>query len=277
MRTPHPPLTVAPAKSLPRRRPAFGHMVASEWLKLRSVRSTYWTVLATLVVSVGLSGLLALALVSSWDRLPARDRAMFDPTSYAMTGTNIGLLVLSVLGVLTMTSEYSTGTIRASLAAVPDRTRFLAAKALVLCAVAFVVGQISAFASFLLSQLFFTARDLDVPLSEPGVLRAVSGCGLYLTLVTLLAFGIGVLLRHTAAAITSIVGLMFVIPIIAAFLPGEGGLTLRRLIPSQAGSAVTVVDPNETYLAPLPGLLVFCCYLAAVLVPAYLLFLRRDA
>lgn len=271
------PLVTAPAKTLPRRRPAFRHMVASEWVKLRSVRSTYWTVLACIAVSVGLSGLLSLAVATSWDELPERDRALFDPTSYAMAGTNIGLLVLAALGVLTMTSEYATGTIRASLTAVPDRSRFLAAKALVLCAVAFTAGQVSAFASFLLGQVFFAARDLDVSLGEEGVLRAVAGCGLYLTLVTLLAFGVGILLRHTAAALTLIVGVMFVVPLIAAFLPGEWGLAVRRLIPSQAGSAVTVVAPNDTYLSPLAGLLVFCCYLAAVLVPAHLRFLRHDA
>ncbi|GAA0954445.1 ABC transporter permease subunit [Actinocorallia libanotica] len=271
------PLVTAPAKTLPRRRPAFRHMVASEWVKLRSVRSTYWTVLACIAVSVGLSGLLSLAVATSWDELPERDRALFDPTSYAMAGTNIGLLVLAALGVLTMTSEYATGTIRASLTAVPDRSRFLAAKALVLCAVAFTAGQVSAFASFLLGQVFFAARDLDVSLGEEGVLRAVAGCGLYLTLVTLLAFGVGILLRHTAAALTLIVGVMFVVPLIAAFLPGEWGLAVRRLIPSQAGSAVTVVAPNDTYLSPPAGLLVFCCYLAAVLVPAHLRFLRHDA
>lgn len=265
------------AKTLPRRRPAFRHMVRSEWVKIRTVRSTYWTILAAVAVSVGLSALLALAFTASWDRLPERDRVMFDPASYALTGTNIGLLVLSVLGVLTITSEYATGTIRASLTAVPDRTRFLAAKALVLCSVAFAVGQVSAFGSFLLSQLSFAAKGLGVSLGEPGVLRAVFGCGLYLTLVTLLAFGVGILLRHTAAAVTVIVGVMFVLPLIAAFLPGQWGLAVRRVIPSQAGSAITVLDGGDAYLPPLTGLLVFCCYLAAVLVPAYLLFLDRDA
>jgi len=246
-------------------------------VKLRSVRSTYWTVLGCLGVSVSASAALALALVANWDGLSAQDRALFDPAAHAMAGTHLGLLVLCALGVTAMTSEYSSGTIHASLAAVPDRRRFLAAKALVLCTVAFATGQVSAAASFLLGSLVLDGRGLAAPPTDPDVVRAVLGCGIYLTLVALLAFGLGVLLRRTAAALTLAVGLMFVLPLVAAFLPGEWGLSVQRLTPAQAGSAITVVEPNDTYLRPFTGLLLFCCYLAAVLVPALLRFLRRDS
>lgn len=258
-------------------RPGLRHVLTSEWTKIRTVKSTYWTAVATLVVSIGLSVLIALAFTSSYDQLKEADKAQFDPAAFGLVGTNFGVLVLAVLGVLVISSEYGTGMIRTSLTAVPNRGRFFAAKALVLTAVAFVLGQIAAFASFLLSQLVFAAKDLDASLGDPGILRAVFGAGLYLTLVPLFAFGIATILRHTAGSVTMVLGVLFVLPIIANFLPGTWGQTVQKLLPSTAGGAIMSVRPSEQLLAPWTGFGVFCLYTAILLGVAFALFRGRDA
>ncbi|GAB3672507.1 ABC transporter permease subunit [Actinocorallia lasiicapitis] len=260
-----------------RRAPGFGDAVAAEWTKICTVRSTYWTILASLLVSIGVSAALAAAITVTWDRTPAREKALFDPASAGMIGINLGVLILAVLGVLVITAEYSTGLIRTSLTAVPRRGRLLTAKALVLTVIAFAVGQLSAFTSFLVSQALFSAERIDASITDPGMFRAVFGGGVYLTLVTLLAFGVGVLLRHTAAAITVVVAVMFVLPILTVIIPGSLGDTITRFIPSNSGAAITIVHQSPTYLSPAAGLTVFSCYLLATLIPAYLLFHHRDA
>ncbi|RFU37841.1 ABC transporter permease [Actinomadura logoneensis] len=259
-------------------RPAsFADAVAAEWIKIRTVRSTFWTLLAGLVVTIGLSCLLAWVFVSAYDRLGARDRLRFDPTAYGLAGINFGMVAFGVLGVLVVTGEYATGMIRTSLTAVPRRGRLFAAKALVLGGVVLVVGEIVSFAAYFLSQLIFADRHLDAGLGEDGVLRAVIGGGLYLTLIALLALAIGTLLRHTAGAVTTVLGLLFVLPIIGSFLPGDLGRTVRKVLPAGAGGAIMNTRPSEESLSPWAGLGVFTLYTVVLLVAALLAFQRRDA
>lgn len=259
------------------RRPTFLHVLGSEWTKIYTVKSTYWTVLATLVVTIGLSVLLAAVFVGQYDKLDPLERATFDPASWGMIGINFGVLILAVLGVLVITSEYATGMIRTSLTAVPHRARFFAAKALVLVALSFAVGQLAAFISFFLSQAVFSTKDLDASIGDPGMLRAVFGAGLYLTFVPLFAYAIGAIMRHTAGSITTALGVLFVLPLITSFVPGDLGQNIRKFLPSSAGSAITIAHESKAYLSPLAGFTLFLAYTGALLLLAYSLFQQRDA
>jgi ABC-type transport system involved in multi-copper enzyme maturation permease subunit len=265
------------AQALPEGGTGFGRVLASEWTKIRTVKSTFWTLLAGVVVSVGLSVLISLAFTSSYDQLSPRDKAAFDSASYSLVGLNFGMVAFGVLGVMVITGEYTTGMIRAALTAVPRRTRYLAAKAVVLTAVVLAVGLVVAFASYFLAQLVYATRDLDGSLGDPGVLRAVIGGGIYLTMIALISLAVGTLLRHTAGAVTTVLGVLFVLPIVGSFLPGEWGDTVYKLLPSNAGGMLMNTHQAEGYLSPAAGGAVFALYTAIALGAAFVSFNRRDA
>ncbi|MEO5878159.1 MAG: ABC transporter permease subunit [Streptosporangiaceae bacterium] len=254
-----------------------GNVLSSEWTKIRTVKSTYWTVIATLVVTIGLSFLIALAFTSNFDQLTAEDKAQFDPASYGLIGVTFGQLILAVLGVMVITAEYSTGMIRTALTAVPNRARYFWGKALVLAAVAFVVAEVACFVSFFLAQMLFSAKDISASIGDPGMLRAVFGSGLYLTLTALLSYAIGALLRHTAGAISAALGILFVLPIIGSFLPGEWGDTVAKFLPSNAGGAIGSSRPADGSLEPWTGFAVYALYTAILLAVAFVSFQKRDA
>lgn len=255
----------------------FGNVIGSEWTKIVTVKSTFWTLLAGIIVTIGLSALLALAFVSSYDQMKPEDRAQFDPAAFGLVGINFGMVAFGVLGVMVITAEYTTGMIRTALTAMPRRLEYLGAKALVLGVIVLVVGEVVSFASFFLSQLIFQSKDLNAAISDEGILRAVVGGGLFLTVIALLALGIGALLRHTAGAVTTVLGLLFVLPIIGSFLPGDWGDTVAKFLPSNAGGAIMSASPGENSLDPWPGFGVFVLYTVVVLVAAFALFQRRDA
>lgn len=257
--------------------PGFGSVLVSEWTKIRTVKSTFWTLLAALVVTIGISVLLALAFTSSYDRLPRQDRVGFDPAAYSLVGIEFGMIALGVLGVLVIASEYSSGMIRTSLTAVPYRSKLLAAKLLVLFGVSLLAGMVASFGSFLLSQLVYGAKNLGTTLGHEHVLRAVIGGGLYVAVIAVFALGIGTILRHTAGSITVVVGLLFVLPIFGGFLPGDWGRTVQKLLPSSAGGAIMTTHPTSSLLDPWTGFAVFCLYAALTLTAAFLVFQRRDA
>lgn len=269
--------TMAPQAPPSTAKAGFGNALASEWTKIRTVKSTFWTLLAGVIVSVGLSVLLAWAFASSYSDMDAEDKAQFDPAAFGMVGLNFGMVAFGVLGVMVITAEYATGMIRTSLTAMPRRVEYLAAKALVLGALVLVVGLIVSFASFFLSQLIYRTEHIQGSLSDPGVLRAVIGGGLYLTVIALMALGIGVLLRHTAGAVTTVLGVLFVLPIIGQFLPGDWGDTVKKLLPSNAGGAIMSAKEADGMLSPWTGFAVFVLYTAIVLGAAFLAFQKRDA
>lgn len=269
--------TTAPPAAGKAPRASFGNVLRSEWTKILTVRSTFWTLLAAIVVTIGLSLLLAWAFTSSYDQMKPADRADFDPAAFGMVGINFGMVAFGVLGVLVITAEYATGMIRTSLTAVPRRGQYLIAKTLVLALVTLIVGQIASFASFLLSQLIFKTKDINASLGDDGMLRAVIGGGLYLAVIALLALGIGTLLRHTAGSVAVVLGLLFVLPIIGSFLPGDWGNTLAKFLPSNAGGAIMASRPTDSSLSPWTGFGVFLLYAVVVLGVALLFFQRRDA
>ncbi len=263
----------AAATSAPRL--TFGRVLDAEWTKLRTVRSTVWTLVALVVVSVGItamiSGLAAADLASG-------DAGGESPASFVTYGVMFGQVAAAVLGVLVATSEYSSGMIRTTLAAAPRRWSVVAAKALVLGTVLLVLGTVTTVASYAAGNFFLTQEGIGLSLDDPGVLRALAGGGLYLTMLGLFGFAMGLLLRHTAAAVTVVLALIFVVGNVVMLIPGTLGEWLTKLMPGNAGSEIAMVESfNPNLLEPWTGFAVFSAETAVLLIVAGVLFSRRDA
>jgi hypothetical protein len=251
--------------------------VRAEWTKLRSVRSTVWTLLAAVGLAVGFGALVGVSQMSNWDNLKPNERLLFDPTFFSLSGLWLAQLAVGVLGVLIVTSEYATGQIRATLGATPQRVTVLAAKAAAFTGVILTIGTVAAFSAFWTGQAIFASKGLDVSISEPGVLRAVFGGALYLAAVGLLGIGLGVILRRTAGAVAALVGLLVLAPLVGGFLPTSFQESVGKYFPAQAGMAVFGVVPDPRALAPWTGYGVLLAYVAVALVVGGLLLTRRDA
>ncbi len=259
-------------------RASFGGAVRSEFTKIFSVRSTYWTLLAMLVVTVGFGALASWGFASH----SAHPGPYFDPTRQSLAGLYISQLIIGVLGVLVISSEFTTGMIRTTLSTMPRRGTMVAAKAVVFTVVAFVAGLITSFASFFLGQALMSGKHIEATLSQPNVLRAVIGGALFLTACGLLAFGLGLLIRHTAGGISAVVGLLFVVTVLGQFLPSSWQNDLDKWLPALAGGQLwtTVGQPpgsTPTYFSPWAGFAVLCGWAALAVAAGVLSFVRRDA
>jgi ABC-2 type transport system permease protein len=259
----------------PAGRAGFGGALRSEFTKIRSVRSTYWTLLTLVVVTVGIGTLTCLGAVSRG----ADHGPNFDPAFRSLVGLYLGQLIIAVLGALTITSEYATGMIRTSLAVQPRRGTLFAAKAVVFAVVSLVTGLLASFASFFIGQAILSSKHLNTTLSQPHVLRAVIGGGLFLAVCGLLSFGLGAILRHTAAAITAAIGLLFVLTIVSNFLPQSWQVHVDKWIPANAGSQIwtVVTDPTAHLFSAWTGFGVFVAYAAIAIGAGFILFRKRDA
>ncbi len=266
----------------PRGGPAgFGRLMLAEWTKIRSVRSTVWTLLLFVIITVGLTALLSWLSVSHWTgpRAPARDATIVaDPVGFIFgAGIGLGQLTIAVLGVLLIATEYSTGVIRASLLAVPRRWPMLAAKIVVFTIIVLVLAEIVAFACFFIGSAILHSRVV-VSLSDSGVLRSTIGAGLYLTVLGILSLAIGALIRHTAAAISTAIGVVFVLPILSGLLPGSWGAHINAYLPEQAGILITHThEVSGDLLSPWQGFGVLCIWAVLLLAAAAYLLDRRDA
>jgi ABC-2 type transport system permease protein len=289
----------APAPAPAARPGRFVGDLLGEWTKIRSVRSTLWTLIIFVVVSLGLTALLTwltLNNLSHGRHGSAASGLVTDPVSFILgTGLGLGQLAICVLGALVITAEYSSGTIRASVLAVPRRYPMFLAKMLVFAVIVFVVGEIVAFVSYfigaalvnnhVITNSFFLAHHvinvhhkITVSLSQPGVLRAVFGSGLYLTVLGLFALAIGGLIRHTAGAITAVIGMVLVIFPLAGLLPSSWGAHVHAYLPTVAGQLITAdKHTSGQLLSPWQGFGVFCAWVALLLAAAILLLDRRDA
>jgi ABC-2 type transport system permease protein len=252
-------------------------VLRSEWAKLRSVRSTFWALTVTVVLGVGLGAVISAAAAHGYAKMSASAKLSWDPTGISQSGVAIAQLAMAVLGVLCISSEYSSGMIRASLIAVPKRGRILAAKALVFAVVAFVVGEVTCFAAFFAGQALISGHAPHAALGDPGVARAVAGGGLYLAALAVLSVAAGALLRHPAAAIASMIAVVLVLPVIAQALPDSWRNPVTEFWPTQAGSQVTSMYHSAHTLAPWPGFGVMCLFTAIVYGAAWTLLDRRDA
>jgi ABC-type transport system involved in multi-copper enzyme maturation permease subunit len=255
--------------------PLFASILRSEARKLGTVRSTFWALLAVVVFNVVTAALLGALLTG---HLSAHQKATIDSVRVSLGGLHLSQIAVGLLGVLTITSEYSSGMIRATLAAVPQRRLLLTAKALVLAAAAAAAGIAACLAAYLAFQAFLPAGDaMRTTLAGPGALRAVIGAGLYLTVLALLGFGLGAVLRSSAGAVAVLFGVLFVPTLLTALLPSSWQDTLGPYLPMNAGDAVYTVRPEAHMLHPWAGFGVFCLYAAAALAAGFALIGRRDA
>ena len=257
-------------------RVTFAAALRSEFTKIRSVRSTYWTLIAMFIVVVGFGALASFGATTHHPSGPS-----WDPTRQSLVGLYIGQLLIGVLGVLAISSEYSTGMIRTSLTTNPHRRVMITAKAVAFTVVAFVASLITSLAAFFLGQAIMSSHHISTTIGSPGVLRAVIGGALFLTACGVLAFGLGLLLRHTAAGIGSMVGLLFVVTVLVNFLPQGWQNHVDKWVPALAGGMlwqVAAQPPGSTPMfGPWPSFAVLCGWAALALVPALLLFRKRDA
>jgi ABC-type transport system involved in multi-copper enzyme maturation permease subunit len=274
----------APPRSRPRFRPAtFGDVVRSEWTKFRTVRSSFWCLAIGALLGIGLGAIVSLVSANHYSTDPTV-RFDWNPADRSLGSLMLTQLAFAILGVMVVTGEYSTGMIRTSLAAVPRRSRMLAAKILVFSIVVVIAGEIISFVTFLVGQALISGKAPTATFGQPEVLRAVVGTGLYLAALALLGLALGVLLRHAAAAIGTVVAILLVLPSIALALPTSWSEPIEKYWPTNAGFRVATVGHglerfvvNGKAIAPWPGFVLMLAFLAAVLVFAFVLLERRDA
>jgi hypothetical protein len=254
----------------------FYYLLRSEWTKIWSVRSTAWTLAVLVILGIGLDTLIAGVSAARWSTLGAANRQAFAARGVFGPGLTFAQLPVSVLGVLVITTEYTTGMIRSSMLAVPRRTPMLAAKAAVFSAVAFVAGELLAFVSFPIAQAIIGSR-VPESLGDPVTARAALGTGLYLALIGLFSLAVGVVVRHTAAAITAVVVIFVVVGDLSQLIPGTVGKHINAYMPANAGILVTYVHQQASnLLSPWQGFGVLCLWTAVLLAAAGFLLARRD-
>ena len=252
-------------------------VLRSEWTKLRTQPSALWTLLSAVILTVAF-GILYSFLREARPPHGAAAVASFDAAGISLSGVQLAQIAVGVLGVLLITSEYASGLIRTTLAAVPRRLPVLWGKAATLTVATIAVSLPAAFAAFLAGQSILGRQHLAVHLSQPGVARAVIGCALYLAVAGLLGLGLGALLRSTAGGIAALFGLLFAVQLVAGFLPGSWANDVGKYVPSTAGQAVTTAHPDPaSSLPPWTGFGVFCAYAAVLLGLAALRMRRGDA
>jgi ABC-type transport system involved in multi-copper enzyme maturation permease subunit len=251
-------------------------VIRSEWTKIRSVASTVWTLSLALVVTVALGTLISALTNRQFENMPMRERLSFDPTVISFAGMTLGQLAMIVFGVLVVSNEYSTGMIRVSLAAVPRRGAFLAGKVTVATALALAVGMVTSFAAFFLGQAMLGAHRAGI--GDPGVLRAVLGGGLYMTLIAMFSMGVAAMLRSPMLSLGILMPFFFLISNILGNV--DATKKIGRFLPDQAGSRIMQVVPrvgDDTPYGPWAGLGIMALWVIAALAGGYVLLKRRDA
>jgi ABC-2 type transport system permease protein len=248
----------------------------SEWTKLYSLRSTRYSLLATVVMTIGFGLIASAANVARWSSMSAADKAGFDPLSTSLLGVRFGVLAIGVLGVLLITGEYSTGMIRSTMTAVPKRLPVLWAKSGVYALVALVLTVPAVFIAFFVGQAILSGQHIQIAFSHPGVPRAVLGAAVYLTLVGLFAMGLGAIMRNTAAGIATFAAIMFVIEPLISILPASIANSITPYLPGAAGESMMQIGHHAHSLSPGAGLAVFCAYVAVTMAAAAILLVRRD-
>ncbi|KUO04841.1 ABC transporter permease [Streptomyces caeruleatus] len=251
-------------------------VVRSEWTKIRSVASTVWTLSLAVVVTIALGMLISALSNNEFDNMSERDRLSFDPTFISFAGMSLGQLALIVFGVLVVSNEYSTGMIRTSLAAVPRRGTFLASKIAVATGLALVVGLATSFVTFFLGQAML--GDHRAEIGDPGVLRAVIGGGLYMTLIAMFSMGVAAMLRSPMLSLGILMPFFFLVSNILGNVSATE--KIGRYLPDQAGSrimqVVTPIDDDKPY-GPWGGLGIMVLWVIAALLGGYLTLKKRDA
>ncbi|MGI8700267.1 MAG: ABC transporter permease [Nocardioidaceae bacterium] len=249
------------------------NVARSEWIKFRTLRSSWVTLGSAVLAMVAIGLVIGYNVGKNYTGLAPEDVA----PSGILQGYFLAQLLIGVLGVLFVSGEYGTGMIRSTLAAVPRRVPVLVAKAVVFGSIALVTMVASTFAAYFGGQLFLSSYGHGGSLSDPGALRAVIGTGVYLALIGLLGGALGWIIRSTAGGISTLVGILLVVPVVFQLLPGAWAADVLKYLPSEAGGAfVTSVSLPGT-LAPWTGLGVLVAWVAAAMLAAAVLLRRRDA
>jgi ABC-2 type transport system permease protein len=272
---------VTPNVRLPRLettgRVAFHRVLLSEWTKLRSVRSTAWSLVVGFLLTIAFPIIFAFVTRSHWGSMRPSERAGRHPLDIALAGVNVAQLAIAVLGVLLISAEYSTGSIRSTFTAVPKRLPVLWAKLLDYAVLSFVLMVPAVLVSFFASQAILTSiHPLQIAFTHPGVARAVMGGAVYVMLVGIFALAIGAIVRNTAGGIATFAGIFFVIPPLMNILPLSWNNAISQYLPSNAGRQLFALQHAAHTLTPVAGGLLFAAYCAAAIVIAAVLLVRRD-
>jgi hypothetical protein len=273
--------TLAPTARLPRLdvtgRVAFHRVLLSEWTKLRSVRSTKWSLAVGFLLTIAFPVIFAFVTSSHWGTMSPHERASRSPLDIALAGVNVAQLAIAVLGVLLITAEYSTGSIRSTFTAVPKRLPVLWAKLLDYAVVSFVLIVPAVLVSFFASQAILARHHiLQISFTHAGVARAVIGGAIYVMLVGIFALAVGAMVRNTAGGIATFAGIFFVLPPLMNILPLSWNNAISQYLPSDAGRQLFSLQHAAHTLTPLAGGLLFAGYCAAALAIAAVLLVRRD-
>jgi ABC-type transport system involved in multi-copper enzyme maturation permease subunit len=265
-------------KVLPPGRYGFFDLLRSEWTKIRTVRSTMWTIGVTVVLGIGIGALVSALTRSHWSSMNIGQRVSFDAPATSLIGILFAQFAIGILGVLVISAEYSTGTIRATFSAAPNRSRVFAAKIVVFGVLSFVVAEFTSFVAFFLGQFLLSSPATHATLSSPGALRAVFGGGLFVCILGLLAMGLGTIIRHTAGAISAFVAILLVLPIITAALPSQLAQDIRKFMPDRIGvDVLTTKGQDFQAFSPWVGILIVAIYAVVLLVIGASMLERRDA
>jgi ABC-type transport system involved in multi-copper enzyme maturation permease subunit len=234
-------------------------------------------VLITFVLTIGLGALVTSLLRAHWATASAESKLTFDPVSTSLVGVIFAQFAIGVIGALFITSEYTSGSIRTTLAAVPHRVELVVGKLIVLVVSVFIVSEIACFAAFSLGQSIFSGVVPTASLSNSSDLRAVVLAGVYLTLISSLACGLGLILRHSAGTISVYVSLLLVVPLIFAFLPQSWQNHGEKYLPSELGHAMASASSVSNDFGAWTSLIILVIYVVVVLGVGTAMFTRRDA
>lgn len=255
-------------------------LLRSEWTKIRSLRSSVTALVLLVVVTIGFTALFVGLTVSQWDQLdPVQEMTyQLDPTRLILgAGFQLSQLAVCVLGVLVIANEYSSGTIRSSLLAVPRRTPMLLAKAVVFAVVVFVVSEVAAFGAFFVGASILGSK-VSVGIGDPGVLGAILGAGLYGAVLGVFSIAVGAIVRHTAGGIAGIIAFVLVLAPLTLLIPGSIGEHVYAYLPTSAGQLmVNARQGPDDLLTPWQGFGVMCLWTTALMLLANFLLRRRDA
>lgn len=252
-----------------------GRVIKSEWIKFTTLRSTWITLILSMIGTIGIGALASWGTNNRWSHMDPGELAHFSAVSRSLFGVNLAQLAVVVLGVLIISGEYATGMIRATLSAAPKRLPVLWAKLTVVSAVMFVTSLIAAGIAFFLGQALLSSHGVGI--GAPHAVRAIIGAALYLTLVGVLSMGVGFAVRNTAGGIASVFGLLLVIPGLGNALPASWQPHVLPYLPSNAGSSLFTLNPDPGSLGPWTGFLVLCLWAAAAVAAGAYRLMRKDA
>lgn len=250
----------------------------AEFLKFRTVRATFIGLATFAILTIGLAVLITLVIKANWSHRSLADKLAFDPVATSLAGVFFAQFAVGVMGARFITSEYATGAIRTTLAAVPRRVHLALAKAIVLLIIFFVASQVVVFAAFTIGQAIYKSGHLpSFSLSDPTVLRAVIMAGVYLTLLTLIGFGLGLILRTTSVTISVYVTILLIIPIIINFLPSSWQDHITKYLPSNLGASMLSPTASARSFTWGTAGVVLGIYTATIVAVGTVALVRRDA